>query len=64
MNERQRRQVWVVSYYDDGKAPVVTVFDNERAAEKCYVWFLNTGGHTKVDLDEVCVYKSFTLNGK
>ena len=58
------KTVCVVSYYDDGDAPVVTVFDDNLAAERCYTWFLNTGGHTKVDIDEVPIYHSFTVNGK
>lgn len=62
--EADRQKVWVVSYYDEGEAPVVTVFDNEPAANRCYWWFLNWYHHTKVDIDEVPVYQSFTVNGK
>ena len=28
--------VYVVTYWDDGLEPVVTVFDNLENAEKCY----------------------------
>lgn len=57
-------KVWVVSYYNEGEAPVVTVFDNEDAAVKCYNAFLTFGKHKKVDCDECSVYKTFTVNGK
>lgn len=57
-------KVWVVSYYDEGEAPVVTVFDNEVAAVKCYNAFLTYGHHKKVDCDECQIYKTFTMNGQ
>ena len=57
-------KVWIVSYYDEGEAPVVTVFDNELAAVKCCNAFLQLGHHTKVNCDECQIYKTFTVNGK
>lgn len=65
--ETDRQKVWVVSCYDEGKAPVVTVFDNEQAAMKCYDnlrFFLNYDKHVKVCIDKAPVYQSFTGNGK
>lgn len=49
--------VWVVTYYDIGDDPVVTVFNNKLAAIKCYKYFL--GEHDKVNIDKTPVYKSF-----
>lgn len=57
-------KVFVVSYYNDGEAPVVTVYDNEEAAMRQYNFELMMGGHRKVDMDECPVYKTFTINGK
>lgn len=52
--------LWVVSYYDIGDDPVVTIFSDKEAAFKCYEYFL--GEHDKVNVDEVNVHKSFTIN--
>ena len=56
-------KVFVVSYYDEGEPPVVTVFDNEEAALFMYNWVCRVGGHSKVDMDECPVYSTFTING-
>ena len=57
-------KVWVVSYYDEGEAPVVTVYNNENAAYRHSYWELQIGSHSKVDMDECPIYSSFTINGK
>lgn len=62
MNKKEK--VWVVSYYDKGSSPVVTVFDNERAADQCFHYFTDHGDHAKIDIDECPVFQSFTVNGK
>lgn len=31
--------VWVVTYWDEGMEPVVTVFNNQKAAQECYSCF-------------------------
>lgn len=54
-------KVFVVSYYDDGDAPVVTVYDNEDAAASHYNFALMVGGHKKVCIDECPIYESFTV---
>jgi len=58
-----QEKVFVVSYYDEGEMPVVTVFNNENAALYMYNWLLRVGGHYKVDMDECPVYSTFTING-
>lgn len=51
--------VWLVTYYDAGDDPVVTVFDNHQAAMRCYAHFL--GEHDRVNIYESPVYKSFDV---
>lgn len=31
--------VWVVTYWDEGCEPVVTVFNNQKAAQQCHYCF-------------------------
>lgn len=51
------KYVYTVTLYDDiGTEPIITVFDNPEAAEKCYEWF---EGDYRVCLDKVPVYKQF-----
>lgn len=54
------KTVWVVSYYDIGEEPVVTVFTNSDAAYDCYEYFFVE--HDKVSIDEVPVYKDFIVH--
>ncbi len=58
-DHNQRYRCWVVSYYDNGKMPVVTVFNNKDAAMLCYQTFL--GAHDKVDVDECPIYGKFSV---
>lgn len=51
--------IWVVSYYDMGEDPVVTVFENKLAALRCYEYFL--GEHDRVNIDEAPIYQSFIV---
>lgn len=50
-------ETWVVTYYDIGSDPIVTCFDNEDAAMKCYEHFL--GKHDRVDIDKCMIFKNF-----
>lgn len=52
--------VWIVTYIDNGDEPVVTPFDNKKAAYKCYEYML--GEHDYVGLDACSVFSSFTVN--
>ena len=50
--------VWIVSYWDYfSKEPVVTVFDNEEAANKCYKYFKT--GNELCWLDKCPIYSHF-----
>lgn len=55
--------VYVVTRYEDdmySKEPIVTVFDNEEAARKCFEYFKKLD--TKiVCLDKCPIYKTFTV---
>lgn len=53
--------VWVVSWYNAGEEPVVTVFDNEENAMKYYNYEL-VNNHVKVDIDECPIYSTFSLS--
>lgn len=52
--------VWVVTYYDMGKDPTVTVFDNKEAALKCYKWFMDSD-YDRVSVDECPIYNKFII---
>ena len=55
-------KVYVVTYWDNGVEPVVTVFDNQENAEKCYSFFIKE--HDGCCVDEVPVYKHFGKTGE
>lgn len=46
-------KIYVVTYLDDGE-PVVTLFDNQEAANKCYQYLKNYYTVCCVDECEVC----------
>jgi len=50
--------VWVVSWYNAGEEPVVTVFGNEENAMKYYNHEL-ANSHVKVAIDECPIYNNF-----
>ena len=56
------RTVFVVTYWDNGLEPVVTVFDNRENAEKCCSFFIEK--HDVCCMDEVPLYKHFGKTGK
>ena len=63
--------VYVVTYWDDGLEPVVTVFDNLENAEKCYSFFVSekcysffVRTHSGCCVDEVPVYSHFGKTGE
>ena len=56
-NDSVDKTVFVVTYWDVGLEPVITVFDNQENAEKCYLFF--KGKHDGCCMDEVPVYKHF-----
>lgn len=58
---KQKIWVWVVTYWDKGKEPIVTVFDNRKAAEYCYMAFKDS--HDGCCIDETMLYHSFTIVG-
>lgn len=55
--------VWVVSWYNAGEEPVVTVFSNEENAMKYYNYEL-ANGHVKVAIDECPIYNTLQKNEK
>ena len=56
--------IWVVGYVDDRGIPTVTAFDNEIAANLCYLYF-QSEGYKCVELDHTPIYEEFlwTWNG-
>ena len=52
-------KVWVVTYYNYGNDPIVTVFDNEGAAKYMYSEYI--GNYDKVSVDQVPVYHAFKI---
>lgn len=53
--------VWVVSWYNSGEEPVVTVFNNEENAMKYYNYEL-ANNHVEVAIDGCPVYSTFSLS--
>lgn len=56
---QQQKKIWVVTYWDKGEEPTVTVFDNRKAAKHCYKAF--KGSHDGCCIDETMLYHSFTI---
>lgn len=52
-------KIYVVTYWDDDE-PVVTLFDNREAANKCYQYLKNY--HTGCCVDECEVYSLFSTS--
>ena len=51
--------VWIVTYWDKGDEPVVTPFDNQEAATKCYEYFKTI--HDGCCLDECTIFHKFNI---
>lgn len=58
---KQERYVWAVTYWVGGEEPVVTTFDNQEVANKCYRVFKETYGNCCVD--RCPVYHQFNVTG-
>ncbi len=56
---QQQKKIWVVTYWDKGEEPIVTVFNNRKAAEYCYKAFKDS--HVECCIDETMLYHSFTI---
>lgn len=54
--------IWVVTYWEFGTEPVVTAFNNEEAAIKCYDYFKKC--YDECRLDECPIYSIFSEKGK
>lgn len=54
-----QQKIWVVTYWDKGEEPVVTVFNNRKAAENCYKAFKDS--HDGCCIDETMLYHSITI---
>ena len=61
-NDIMDKKVFIVTYWDNGLEPVVTVFDNQENAEKCYSFFVKR--HSGCCIDEVPIYKHFGKAGE
>ena len=56
------KEAWSVIYWDEGEEPVISLFDNEEAARKCYEYFkLNRDGCC---IDECNIYSDFLVGSK
>lgn len=57
--KHEREQfIWIVTYWDfDSSEPVVTAFNNEETANKCYKYFKNC--HSFCYLDKCPIYSRF-----
>lgn len=56
----KHNNVYVVTYLDNDSEPVVTVFDNQENAEKCYSFFVKR--HSGCCIDKVPIYSNFSIN--
>lgn len=50
--------VWVISFSDNKDTPVITVFDNEKAAMDYYNW-IKEEGHEEFWAERCQIYKKF-----
>lgn len=57
--QKVRTEVYCVTYWDDSEEPVVTIFDNEEAANKCYDYFKMH--HEGCCIDSCEIYSSFSI---
>lgn len=55
-------KVWVVTYWSNNteEEPIVTVFDNDDAAQNCYKYFNRKEEHCCID--ECPVYKEILIS--
>ena len=56
-NDITDKMIFIVTYWDNGLEPVVTAFNNQVSAEKCYSYFKKE--HDGCCIDKVPVYKHF-----
>ena len=54
------KKAWSVIYWDKGEEPVVTLFDNEEAANNCYKYFKLH--HDGCCIDECSIFSNFSIN--
>lgn len=52
------KSIWIVTYWDIDSEPVVTAFNNEEAANKCYKYFKQC--HDGCCLDECSICSTFS----
>lgn len=57
-----RPYVYVVTYQDGTDEPVITVFNNEENAEKCYGLFSTQ--HDKAWIDRAPIYSQILTDGE
>jgi len=55
----QSNTVWIVTYWDNGDEPVVSPFNNEDAARKCYEYFKTC--HDGCCIDKCDIFSNFSL---
>ena len=56
----EKIEVWIVTYWDNNQEPIVTAFDNEYNANKCYLYFKST--HVNCIMDKTYLYNKFSVS--
>ena len=56
-SEIKNEFIWIVTYWDFGNDPVVTAFNNEETANRCYKYFKKH--HELCCLDKCPIYSHF-----
>lgn len=54
-----KKEAWSVVYWDNGKEPVITLFDNEESARNCYDYFKLH--HDGCCIDKCNIFSKFSL---
>ena len=53
------KEVWSVIYWDEGEEPIISLFDNEEAARKCYEYF--KPNHDGCCIDKCSIFSNFLV---
>jgi hypothetical protein len=51
--------IYIVTYWDNGQEPIITVFNDKEAADNCYDYFKDKHDHICIDKSQV--YSTFKV---
>ena len=56
------KEAWSVIYWDEGEEPIISLFDNEEAARKCYEYFKTN--HDGCCIDKCNIFSDFLTGSR